>query len=424
MAARGATILGNVTDNGTFRFDRSDSYTFGEIVSGSGSLQQIGTGTTVLAGPNVYTGGTTISSGTLQLGNGGASSWILGNVTDNATFAIDRSNSYTFGGIISGTGAFEQLGTGTTIFTSANSYTGGTTISGGILQLGPGGSLAPAGALHVDAGSLDLNGHLQTVGDFSGAGLVTLGSGTLTAGTEFTEFSGAISGIGGFVKQGTGTTVFTGTNFYTGATTVDAGTLIVNGSIASSTSLTVNTGGTIGGIGTLPSTTINGGTLSPGNGIGTITVQGNLAFVAPGLYLVRISPTAADRTNVTGTATLAAEAGRVAPESGSYVRGTTYTILNATGGLIGTFSGLTMNSAFLCACLSYDANNVYLTIAPKNFTFADAGQTPNQIATGAAAKSSAPAIRSTMCSCLAPRSRRGRPWIFLSGEKFTRVCPG
>ena len=147
--------------------------------------------------------------------------------------------------------------------------------------MGPGGSLAPAGALHVDAGgTFDLNGHLQTVGDFSGAGLVTLGSGTLTAGTEnSTEFSGAISGIGGFVKQGTGTTVFTGTNFYTGATTVDAGTLIVNGSIASSTSLTVNTGGTIGGIGTLPSTTIIGGTLSPGNGIGTITVQGNLAFV-------------------------------------------------------------------------------------------------------------------------------------------------
>ena len=119
------------------------------------------------------------------------------------------------------------------------------------------------------------------------------------------SFGGIISGSGALEQNGTGGTTLVGTELYTGATTVNAGTLLVNGSIASSSALTVNAGGTIGGTGTLPSTTISGGTLAPGNGIGTIAVQGNLAFSPTSTYLVDISPTASDRTNVTGTATLA-----------------------------------------------------------------------------------------------------------------------
>jgi fibronectin-binding autotransporter adhesin len=259
--------------------------------AGSTSLTKVGTGTFVLSGANTYTGTTMISAGTLQIGNGGASGSILGDVIDDATLAFNRSNSFTFGGMVSGSGDVEQIGTGTTILTAAN--------------------------------------------------------------------------------------------LYTGATTVDAGTLIVNGSIAASSLLTVNAGATIGGTGVLPSTTINGGTLAPGNGIGSVAVQGDLAFSPASTYLVEISPTASDRTNVTGTATLAGTV-HVVPEAGSYAPGTTYTILNATGGVFGTFSALTFESAFLCACLSYDANNVYLTVTQTGLTFAGVGQTPNQIATGAA----------------------------------------
>ena len=72
----------------------------------------------------------------------------------------------------------------------------------------------------------------------------------------------------------------------------------MNGSIASS-ALTVNAGGTIGGTGIIGNTTINGGTLSPGNSIGTLTVQGNLVMASAAAYIVEVSPTAADRTNVT-----------------------------------------------------------------------------------------------------------------------------
>ena len=63
-------------------------------------------------------------------------------------------------------------------------------------------------------------------------------------------------------------------------------------------------GGSIGGNGTLGNTTINGGTLAPGNSIGTLSINGNLVLTSAAAYIVEVSPTQADRTNVTGTATL------------------------------------------------------------------------------------------------------------------------
>ena len=78
----------------------------------------------------------------------------------------------------------------------------------------------------------------------------------------------------------------------------------MNGSIANST-LTVNAGGMIGGVGTIGNTTINGGTPLARNSIGTLTVQGNLVLTSAAAYLVEVSPSIADRTNVTATASLA-----------------------------------------------------------------------------------------------------------------------
>ena len=66
--------------------------TFGGVISGTGSLVQLGSGALTLTGNNTYSGGTTISAGTLQIGNGGTSGSITGNVTDNGTLAFDRSD--------------------------------------------------------------------------------------------------------------------------------------------------------------------------------------------------------------------------------------------------------------------------------------------------------------------------------------------
>jgi uncharacterized protein with beta-barrel porin domain len=150
---------------------------------------------------------------------------------------------------------------------------------------------------------------------------------------------------------------------YSGSTVVNNGTLIVNGSIASSSGLDVNTGATVGGTGTLPTTRINdGGTLSPGNSIGTITVQGNLAFASAATYMVEVSPSAADRTNVTGMATLAGTVQAVF-QPGSYSQ-RAYTIVSAGGGLNGTFGTLVtagIPSGFMTT-LSYTATDALLNL--------------------------------------------------------------
>ena len=71
-------------DNGVLSFNRSDVATFAGTISGAGSVNQIGTGTMILTASNTYTGGTTISAGTLQLGNGGTTGSITGDVTTMA----------------------------------------------------------------------------------------------------------------------------------------------------------------------------------------------------------------------------------------------------------------------------------------------------------------------------------------------------
>ena len=83
----------------------------------------------------------------------------------------------------------------------------------GTLQAGAANAFAPQSLFNVASGAvLDLNGFNETVGSLAGAGDVTLGSGTLTAGgtNASTTYSGAIFGSGGFNKTGSGTLVLTG----------------------------------------------------------------------------------------------------------------------------------------------------------------------------------------------------------------------
>jgi outer membrane autotransporter protein len=247
------SIIGNVVDAGTLAFNRSDVTTFAGAVSGTGTVSQIGAGTTVLTGANSYTGGTTIAAGTLQLGNGGAAGSIVGNVTNAGTLAFDRSDVAAFAGSVSGTGVVNQIGTGTTILTGANSYTGGTNITAGTLQLGNGGTSGSIVGNVADAGTLA----------FDRADIVT--------------FPGTITGIGGLNQIGTGTTILTGASRYTGATNIAAGTLQLDGSITSPT--TVQSGGTLRGTGTIFGNVQNNGIIAPGDPsvIGTLAITGNYA---------------------------------------------------------------------------------------------------------------------------------------------------
>jgi autotransporter-associated beta strand protein len=133
------SIVGNVANSGTLVFDPATGTTmsFGGVISGNGAVNQIGTGTTILTGTNTYTGGTTITAGTLQLGNGGTTGDLLGNVSDNGTLTFNRSGAKkNFAGVISGSGSLIKLGSDTLELAADNTYSGGTTIEEGILVAG------------------------------------------------------------------------------------------------------------------------------------------------------------------------------------------------------------------------------------------------------------------------------------------------
>src|SRR5947209_17357397 len=224
----------------------------------------------ILSGANTYGNGTSIMAATtLQLGNGGTAGSILGNVLDNGTFAINRSNAVAFDGVISGTGAFQQLGTGTTTLSAVQTYQGSTTISAGVLALTGSASIAASSGVVANA-KFDISGLSggTSVTNLTGgsAGTVALGNNTLTLTDAAGTCAGAISGNGGLVKQGSGLFTLSGTNNYTGATTVAGGDLRVNGSVASA--VTVQSGATLSGIGSVGGqvTVQSGGTLSPGQG--------------------------------------------------------------------------------------------------------------------------------------------------------------
>jgi outer membrane autotransporter protein len=151
----------------------------------------------------------------------------------------------------------------------------------------------------------------------------------------------------------------------------------VNGSLLSD--VTVNAG-LFGGSGKVGSLTLNGGALSPGNSIGTITITGNLAFTTAAAYIVEVSTTSADLTNVGGTAKLAGTLA-IVPVSGAYTIGQQYVLLTAAGGVSGTFNPVDFTGLFnrsIVPVVSYDANDVFLTLAPNTISQFASGLTVNQ----------------------------------------------
>src|SRR5262249_22780724 len=155
------------------------------------------------------------------------------------------------------------------------------------------------------------------------------------------------------------------------ATVLSGGGLVVGDSAHPGAVLTgnvtVNSGGGLSGVGKIAGNVdvMGGGSLAPGASNGTLTVTGNVGFQPGSVFIINATPTEARKLAAGGTATLTGGTVNVPAQSATYAPSTQYTILTAAGagGLNGTtFTGVTTNLAFLTPSLSYNANNVFLTL--------------------------------------------------------------
>ncbi len=356
-----------------------------------GSLVKKGEGRLVLTGTNSYSGDTHIQAGELALGEGGTTGSITSHVAIDAgaSLAIDRSDAYDFAHNITGAGHLRTTGgangEGVTTLSGANSYAGVTWVQGGTLRAGSATGLSHASAFTVAGkAKLDLNGFDATIGSLQGAGDVAVGTGTLTTGGDnhSTLFTGRFNGSGGLVKAGAGDFFLTGDSAaFTGKTSVAQGMLSVNGALGGQ--MAVQSGGRLQGVGTVGHTTIAaGGVVAPGNSVGALRVAGNARFAPGSAYEAELGTGAqADLLDVSGKATL--EGGTV-HVLGDYAPGTRYTLLNAEGGVSGTFFDLSAASKYLFVtpALGYTANQVYTELARNSLRFASVAQSANQRAMG------------------------------------------
>ncbi|WP_198291200.1 autotransporter-associated beta strand repeat-containing protein [Ancylobacter sp. FA202] len=282
-------------------FNRTDAVAFDGDVSGAGALVQAGTGTLTLTGTNTYTGGTTISAGTLEVGDGGTTGTLVGDVVNNGALVFNRSDATSFAGAISGTGTLDKAGAGTLTLSGANSFTGATTVSAGGLALMGGASLADAARLTVASGAaLELVDADETVGSLAGAGDIALNGYCLTTGGDgsSSSFSGTISGAGCLTKTGDGTLTLTGVSTYSGTTTVSGGTVQASAASALGTgALALEGSGTFQASESFTWASAVSLTPSEGTGGGTISVDPTKTLTVSGV----ISGTGALTKTGTGT---------------------------------------------------------------------------------------------------------------------------
>ncbi|EBQ0550247.1 fibronectin-binding autotransporter adhesin ShdA [Salmonella enterica] len=250
---------GTTISGGTLTADHADSLGTGAVansgvlqvgegelentLSGSGSLVKTGTGELTLSGDNTYSGGTTITGGTLTADH--ADSLGSGDIDNSGVLKVGEGE---LENTLSGSGSLVKTGTGELTLSGGNDYSGGTTIIGGTLT-----------ADHADS--------LGT-GAVANSGVLQVGEG---------ELENTLSGSGSLVKTGTGELTLSGDNSYSGGTTIIGGTLTADHADLLGTGAVANSGVLQVGEGELENTLSGSGSLVK-TGTGELTLSGDNSY--------------------------------------------------------------------------------------------------------------------------------------------------
>ena len=336
----------DVASGAQLAFDTAAASSYAGVISGAGTLTKSGVGALTLTGTNTYTGATSITGGTLRISSAGnlqGTSGVTlagGTLQATSTLALDKSialgsgggafevansgDTLTLSGVISdavsGTaGSLTKTGSGTLSLTGTNTYTGGTNINGGTVNIVADANLGDA------SGGLTFNGGtLQLGADVVSSRAVTLNAsgGTFDTNGHDLTLNGTVSGTGGLTKTGLGTLTLSGDATYTGPTSIQAGTLSLGGS-SSSSSMDVASGATLN---FAPSKNVTyAGSIT---GSGHITKTGDYALTLSG-----------DNSGFTGDLTLF---GGILSISSDANLGASTASLNFNGGTLATTAGMTI----------------------------------------------------------------------------------
>jgi autotransporter-associated beta strand protein len=344
IAGGGSLILGA----GTLTTGADNTYsTFSGVISGSGGLTKIGTGSFYLRGNNNYSGVTTVMEGSVIASVNNALGTVAGGTIVNgggtARLLFDSGVNYTTAEPVTINGAgLNNLGSLLGI---------GNTAFAGPITLGSASTVAayPASFGFTLNGAISTNGFALTV-----------------KGTANLVLAGVVSGSGSITKEGSNTLTLSNTNTYNGTTVANAGTVLVTGSIASS-AVTVNSGAIVGGPGSLASATASGGTVSPGIDVGILSGS-SADFAAGGILRVQVKDygtagSSFDRLNLSGSLTTDGTSKLVLDLAGLSSAGTaTGIVLYAGRSGVFTTVDLLNNPNGYFACLTYGGTALDVTI--------------------------------------------------------------
>jgi len=323
-------------------------------------------GTVTVAGNQSFTGLQFLTGGyQLVAGSGGSLTPVNAANGDLAAVRVNTGDSTQISAPLVGAGGIEKLDAGTLILSGANTYTGGTRVSGGTL----------VGNTTSLQGNIVDNASLVFQQDTDG------------------RFNGVLSGTGNTVKQGSGSLLLTGNQPFSGNLAVNQGLLLVGNAANPGTVLgakvTVGAGAALSGNGSVGSL-VNNGVVQPDPASG-LKVGGNFTNAPGGTLQVVVGNPASSGLTVGGTANLGGSLVVLnsAPASGN----AQYTVVTAGGGVNGTFTTVQLpDTPFYDTTLNYGSNQVGVTISRNGTSLGDVASTPNQQAVaGALGSSGAPA---------------------------------